>query len=84
MNRNKIEEKLLYTCQQFSVDYNQLEKNMSRKLFYEKIELLPVELVCSSLLRINFLDDIVSQRVPNVPSNFLSTKHRFLGPQSID
>ena len=28
-------------------------------------------------------EDPAPQRVPNVPSDFLSTKHRCLGPQSI-
>ena len=28
-------------------------------------------------------NDVVPQRVPNVPSDFLTTKHRFCGPQSI-
>jgi hypothetical protein len=58
--------------QQLLVDYNQLEieANMTLKQFYEKTKLLfeSIFLPCS--------DDNVPQRVPNVPSGFLSTKHR--------
>jgi hypothetical protein len=70
-------EKLLYTCQQLLVDYNQLETYIENH-FMRKIELPSL-----SLLRLSFLDATALQRVPNVPSDFLSIKHRFFDPQSI-
>jgi len=60
--------------QQLLGDYNQLEikTKMSWKEFYEKTN-LRFEL---SFPPLPLFDDAVSQRVPNVPSGFFSTKHR--------
>jgi hypothetical protein len=66
------------------VDYNQLEiePKMFLKRLYGKTK-LPFELSFPPLPFLPFFDDATSQRVPNVPSGFLSIKHRCLGPQSI-
>ena len=63
--------------QLLSVDYTQLqiEENMFSDLFNEKIELL-FELPFLSLSFLCVCDAAVSQRAPNVPSPFFSTKQR--------
>jgi hypothetical protein len=69
---------ILDIYQQLLGDYNQLttEKNKCLQSYFKGKRKLPFECCLSSLPTLDFFVDAVSQRDPNVPLAFFSTKHR--------